>query len=215
MIYLTRGHRISLIGVDNGKSFRKSQEAVKSLIKSFDVSQPLLRRSSVKSYLPKNADEATDAVFVPTDLMHVMSHANSTGTVVSHNITRLRWYFTERIPGYIEETWEWPSVDCVLLDACHTWSPQWRSIIRDCLQPEDSVIYIGTTDKVDWQEATTFTTLFYLALLGSERSSEPEVRKAVYLQCYAEAKELYRQLRGSVAPFRAAELTSARHWAND
>ena len=215
MIYLTRGHRISLIGIDNGKAFRKSQEAVKSLIKSFDVSQPRLRRSSVNSYLPKNANEATDAVFVPTDLMHVMSHANSTATVESHNILRLRRYFTERIPGYIEETWEWPIVDCVLMDACDTWSPEWRSIIRDCLQPEDSVIYIGTTKKVNWSEATTFTTLFYLALLGNERSSEPEVRKAVYLQCYDEAKNLYRQLRGSVAPFRAAELTSARAWEDD
>jgi len=212
MIYLTRGHRISLIGIDNSKSFRKSQEAVESLIKSFDVSNPHLRRSSVHSYLPRSADEATNAVFVPTDLMHVMSHATSTGIVESHNITRLRRYFAERIPDYIEATWEWPSVDCVLFDACDTWSTRWRSIIGDCLQPEHSVIYIGTTKKVNWQEATTFTTLFYLALLGNERSSEPEERRAVYLQCYAEAKDLYRQLRGSVAPFRAAELTSARAW---
>jgi len=215
------GYDISILNVGGEKTFIYPQEALDWLVSSLNVH--LTERNKhevvtdrltiVDEYLTTRAEaKIWNLVTRPAELLHVMTHAEVDGIAQMRGQIFFRDFAIESISEAIDDGWGFPDFDCLLIDGCNTFTDSWFKGVANMLKPEAKAVYIGTTKDVNWQEATTYTTAFYLSFLQSQRPKTREDIRGAFKQAHTHATAYYTRVSGGVCPFKLKEITSNRYY---
>jgi hypothetical protein len=103
----------------------------------------------------------------PIGLLHVMGHGDPSGEIhAGHRLLRMpKIYTVEELRGWADAYGHPLRIDGLLLDACHTYSAEWRAGVASVIALRRPIVFIGTTRPVGWDEASTYVGAFYATLL--------------------------------------------------
>ncbi len=144
----------------------------------------------------------------PIGLLHVMGHGDPSGEIhAGHRLLRLpKVYTVQELQGWVDVYGHPLRVDGLLLDACHTYSVEWLAGVASVIAPRRSIVIIGTTRPVGWDEASAYVGAFYATLLRQRFPAQPARRRAAFLDAHKRAVRAYRTLLDEPAPFKATEI---------
>ena len=145
-------------------------------------------------------------VLRPAIVLHLMAHGRATGVLTpQHRPWRRvpRRFVTDLVESVADGS-PHPTVECLLNDACSTFSATWLDRIARTLPPRGSLVYIGTTREVTFHEAMTYTSLFYARLLHRALPETARARRTALIRAHESAIEGYAALLGAAAPFDLA-----------
>jgi len=208
--YKTGGKMTDIVIVDLHRRgrFTHSRRLVSALLHAHDVKgQPVpatyeVLASGSRSRVAKRMEE-------PIGLLHLMSHGQPDGQLQGKTLTRRTTdYAVDDVKNWLDQYDLTLNIDAVLLDACSTFTKEWKAGISSLIAPGQSAVMIGSVGKVDFHEAQEYVAAFYTALLSRPfpvRSTY--VRKAV-LNAHDKAVTSYKLLTGRRSKFRAVELRS-------
>lgn len=202
-------YKITLINVDKDHRFTASQNAVDALIESLKISIDGFE-PEILSYRTSSRYRITDLILKPTHLLHIMSHGDVTGTISKSRLGGLvtKNFEIAELREFSENYKTFPDLDCVLMDACETYSRDWFREVSGLLPRGRSVVYIGTTKTVDWRECTTFTSAFYLALLQNPAPRSRTTRQEDLFSAFKASAKFWTSVSGQPSPFKAKIITS-------
>jgi len=203
------GFDITLLNIEKNKAFVANQEAIEALVKSFNAKRKGGERHAVESVHTRNRQEVTEALIMETNLLHVMAHGTFSGTVSSKRPLWLpKKFHIELLRQYCEDQELSPAVDCVLMDACETFGPDWFREVKKLVAPGKSVIYIGTSREVEFDETTTYTGAFYLSFMQRSWTRRADLRRGIFKQAHRDAASFYSKTTRENCPFRMREIHS-------
>jgi hypothetical protein len=154
--------------------------------------------------------------------MHVMSHGAPEGGLSSDppHLWLSFWPFERRFDlddwgAYSDATGLLLDIDCLILDACTSNTPEWRAGLARLMPPGKQMLLIGTTYSVSWPEAVTYTTCFYSHLFHQNRfptqrsfhSRRVDRFIVDALDAHRHARRAYQSLHGVASLFRADVVT--------
>jgi hypothetical protein len=215
------GYDVSILNVGGEKDFIPPQQTLAWLVSSLNVhlternmhDVEIDRLTFVDEYLTTRAEaKIWNLVTRPAELLHVMTHAEGDGIAQMRGQIFFRDFAIESISETIDDGWGFPDFDCVLMDGCKTFTDSWFKGVANILKPEATAVYIGTTKDVNWQEATTYTTAFYLSFLQSQRPATRQDIRGAFKKAHTHATAFYTRVSGGMSPFRLKEITSNRFY---
>jgi hypothetical protein len=203
--------KITLINIDGSPKFSKSQVAIDSLVASFNVSRKRNARHKLVSRRTRDRYEIADLIAASPNLLHLMAHGNHKGVLSSNRFKVINRNFrADVLRAYLAELETYPDIDCVLMDACDTFYADWFEEVARMLPRRQSIIYIGTTDSVSWEQCTTYTSAFYLSFMQCDSiPATRSGRRLLFRQAHQDAMAFYKKVRQEPSPFRLKEIRSA------
>jgi hypothetical protein len=138
-------------------------------------------------------------------LGHVMSHGTRDGKL--HALFGLLQADASNFTC-TDERFPILNMDGLLLDACQTFSKTWIRKIKTSLPPRKSIVLIGTTSDVGWDEASTYVTSFYSHLLTSRVQNTSHKRMATILKAHKYASRTVSQSNFGDCSFQAIKLSN-------
>jgi hypothetical protein len=211
-------HDVVVLTLGDDPAFRASQLFVRWLSASYGVSANNADVELLKAY---DEEQVGNVLLRRVGLLHVMGHGDPKGHLYGqrNNGPLLSFRAERRFKLRAMQRWVsrhqiYPRLDCVLLDACDTFSETWLTGLSEILEPgrgpHSSMVVIGTTRKVGWDEASTYTGAFYSALLRHPfpPPEHPGRRRRACLVAHDRASAAYRSIMGAASPFRATVLTA-------
>lgn len=211
-------HDVVVLTLGDDPSFRASQLFVGWLSESYGVSAD---NANFELLTAENEEQMGNVLLRRIGLLHVMGHGDPKGRLYgTRTVGPLLLFRGERkfklrtMQRWVAKNQVFPQIDCLLLDACNTFSKTWLEGLADVLEPgggpNSSMVVIGTTRKVGWDEASTYTAAFYSALLRHPfpPAEHPGRRRRACLGAHDRACAAYRSIMGTVSPFRAALLAA-------
>lgn len=204
--------QVNLLCLDQTEYFESTLWSTEALLKTYAEihgSDTVLINQAVMTMDP---DEITDAIYSPTDLLHVMSHAESGGTAQGRRkflkfIPITTVFDPDVLATYAADVEHLPEIECLLLDACESGSAGWTRKLRPLVKPGKKLTLLGTTREVDIDETIVYTMAFYQVLLRQKRPKTASARHRVYLNSHSSASKIFQEIRRNRCPFVHREIT--------
>jgi hypothetical protein len=194
--------RIINFGLDF--QFANTERLIKSLLKAFRYDP----QSSVHNYEIEfkkviNHNQIATNLRDVSFLGHVMSHGERDGNL--NGIFGSRRANLAYGPSTINEG---PilNMDGLLLDACHTLSKAWIRNVANSVPKGHSMVVIGTTSEVGWDEAATYVTSFYSALLHGELNENRRQRRSAILRAHKFSQRLVSNAYSKDCTFKVVRI---------
>jgi len=154
----------------------------------------------------QDRDAITQSLYTPTEILHVMSHANSSGLAMGEQkvlkvFTRREHFYPEDLTAFIDEFEEYPEVECILFDACETASPDWLAKLRRVVPSGQTMTLLGTTREVGINETLIYSLAFYQFLLAKPKGRTRELRFAQYHAAHEFATKAFKSGTRKKCPF--------------
>jgi hypothetical protein len=207
-----KAQRIVLLDVGDRPRFERSRLAARWAIQCLATPETRLRPNlgDLREATSRDPWDIARYVTYPTRLMHVMAHGERTGFLTSdHRFPYWPWqrrFRLDALESSCEQAGRLPQIECLLLDACESNTPDWRAGLRRLVPRGDSMVLIGTTESVTWPEAVTYTTGFYSALLSDAWSPDRDEFQGQVLDAHHRAANAYKSLHGSATLFKASVI---------
>lgn len=203
------GYGITLLDIGSTSRFAATRNALAWLVESHSVGAA--HPPTLNSIKTRGVYRVTRTVLQPTNVLHVMGHgADGAGIRAEERLgRRTPTFHLDGLAGVLGPDIQFPATDAVLLDACSTFSNAWINGIQALLPRGRSILFIGSTEDITWQKATTYAAPFYLALLQGRAARSATARKQDLMTAHRSALRAYRSITGESAPFRARLLTGA------
>lgn len=204
-----KAQRIVLLDVGDRPRFERSRLAARWAIQCLATPEARLgpNLGDLREATSRDPWDIARYVTYPTRLMHVMAHGEGTGSLASDHLFPYwpwqRRFRLDALETYCEEVGRLPQIECLLLDACESNTPDWRAGLRRLVPSGDSMILIGTTESVTWPEAVTYTTGFYSVLLSEEWSKDRAEFQDQVLHAHRRSAAAYKALHGTTTLFKA------------
>jgi hypothetical protein len=196
--------QIVIVDIGGGRDYAAARRAMRWLVRSHQAGSG--RRVRVHTTRARSNSAAIGHVLRPAVLLHLMAHGRATGVLTPEHRPWRRppQRFVTELADSVEESRTHPTVECLLNDACSTFSATWLEQIARTLPPRGSLLYIGTTRDVTFHEAMTYTSMFYARLLHRPLPETTRARRTALIRAHESAIEAYAALLGSAAPFDLA-----------
>lgn len=211
---------IAVIDAGASPRFASSRHAAISAVEC--IAERRLGPTPVNSGIALTRSQLARYLFYPTRLMHVMAHGERKGQLSSDLLhPRLnfwpfeRWFDLDDWGAYSDSTGLLLDIDCLILDACTSNTPEWRAGLARLMPPGKQMLLIGTTATVSWPEAVTYTTCFYSHLLHESRFRTEKAFHSRQVDrfigesqdAHTQARRAYQSLHGVPSLFRADVVT--------
>jgi len=162
----------------------------------------------------QDRDEITQTLYIPTDVLHMMSHADEDG-VASGKQTLWKVfsleerYYPENLVDFIDEYEEYPEVECLLFDACDSASTAWLTKLRRVVPAGETMTLLGTARSVEIDETLVYTMAFYQCLVSQSRCSTRAARMKQYREAHKFASNTFKSVYQSKSPFILRTISGA------
>ncbi len=155
---------VSLVNIDGSSAFDDSQQRVESLVAGHNRGRVKEDRFALRVTNTRDRFEIADELARPADLIHVMAHGASAGILTQQrifNLITMRRYNIRVLKNYWKYLSVKPMAKCIFLDACTTFTSGWKRLLQETIPAGESVVFIGTTRKVHFDECEAYAELLY------------------------------------------------------
>ena len=200
--------KVTLLNIDGSKMFTQSQKLVEEQFAEHNQGLPKRNQHQLQSLSSRNPFRLADSLAEPTDLIHLMAHGEPGGNLLQTRLKGLwkRRFSIETLRLYWEEFGISPEVKCILVDACETFHKEWFKEISQMIPKGESVIFIGTTRPVDFQECEKYTSYFYEKLLNSPNLGSSDSEHSSFKVSHRIASSRLRSSELSSSPFKLTTI---------
>lgn len=206
---------INLLSLDQTEYFETTLWATSAFLRTFNAIQKTNRVEVSLELSTSDADEIAEGIFSETDILHIMSHAESGGVASGGQkywkyFTYSQTYDPTDLAEFIDEYESYPEVECLIFDACESASVEWVKRLSDVVPAGRNMILIGTTRKVRIDETLVYTMAFYQELLRKVRPKALGARGDRYESAHQAATHIFKRLMRKKCPFVLKKVTSRR-----
>jgi hypothetical protein len=208
-----RPRNIRIIDLGLTSDFANTSTFVYTLLGTLGTqygSSPLVVAELVRT---DQTERLIEALAGPADVVHIVSHGwrdqdgsgSRSAATLGSDLNDVSWTVAE-LATALHKRGQPIGANCVYIDACESFSREFRRAIRDCIG--DTTTYVGCRGSNGWFDATTYASSFYPALLRNKASGTAFADRA--LEAGESAAHAFSHLVQRRCPFDVIQLVPTR-----